>query len=102
MNLRWLHFWQIDTSIPHNDHIGEISGKRISCTQIWRAADGSFHATRSLKSGHATRTIPEILRNASLSDSSHWTHLNWWTVNYKPMVAEKVVSITINKEHYCC
>ena len=85
--------WQIDTSIPHNDHI-EMSGKRISCVLRYGvAADGSFHATRSLV-WPMLRTIPNNT-HASLTRQFALDAFELVTVNYKPIVAEKVVSITI-------
>ena len=85
--------WQIDTSIPHNDHI-EMSGKRISCVLRYGiAADGSFHATRSLV-WPMLRTIPNNT-HASLTRQFALDAFELVTVNYKPILAEKVVSITI-------
>ena len=86
--------WQIDNSIPHNDHI-EMSGKRISCVLRYGiAADGSFHATRSLV-WPMLRTIPNNT-HASLTRQFAQDAFGLVTVNHKPIVAEKVVSITIN------
>ena len=49
--------WHIRGNIPHDDHI-EMSGKRISSIiRYGVAADGSFHATRSLV-WPLLRTIP--------------------------------------------
>ncbi|MBK9642827.1 MAG: hypothetical protein IPO72_16505 [Saprospiraceae bacterium] len=85
--------WQIDTSIPHNDHI-EMSGKRISCVLRYGvAADGSFHATRSLV-WPMLRTIPNNT-HASLTRQFALDGFELVTVNYKPIVSEKVISITI-------
>lgn len=85
--------WKIDDNIPHNDHI-EMSGKRISCVLRYGVlADGSFHATRSLV-WPMLRTIPNNT-HASLTRQFALDGFELVTANYKPIVAEKVVSITI-------
>ena len=86
--------WQIKNNIPHDDHI-EMSGKKISCILRYGvAADGSFHATRSLV-WPMLRTIPNNT-HASLTRQFAQDAFDLVTVNYKPIPAEKVVSLTIN------
>jgi len=86
--------WKINNNIPHSDHI-EMSGKRISCVLRYGVvADGSFHATRSLV-WPMLRTVPDNT-HASLTRQFALDAFELVTVNYKPIVAEKVVSITIN------
>ncbi|MXO04918.1 hypothetical protein [Flavobacterium sp. HBTb2-11-1] len=86
--------WQINNSIPHDDHI-EMSGKRISCVLRYGvAADGSFHATRSLV-WPMLRTIPNNT-HASLTRQFAQDAFDLVTVNYKPIPAEKTVSLTLN------
>ncbi|WP_264524790.1 hypothetical protein [Flavobacterium sp. N502536] len=86
--------WQINNNIPHEDHI-EMSGKKVSCVLRYGvAADGSFHATRSLV-WPMLRTIPNNT-HASLTRRFAQDGFNQVTVNYKPIVAEKVVSLTLN------
>lgn len=85
--------WEINNNIPHNDHI-EMSGKRISCVLRYGvAADGSFHSTRSLV-WPMLRTIPNNT-HASLTRQFALDGFELVTVNYKPIVSEKVISITI-------
>ena len=86
--------WQINNNIPHDDHI-EMSGKKISCVLRYGvAADGSFHASRSLV-WPMLRTIPN---NTHASFTRRFTQdaFDLVTVNYKPITAEKVVSLTLN------
>ncbi|SMO91641.1 hypothetical protein [Flavobacterium nitrogenifigens] len=86
--------WQINSTIPHDDHI-EMSGKRISCVLRYGvAADGSFHATRSLV-WPMLRTIPNNT-HASLTRQFAQDAFDLVTVNYKPIPAEKTVSLTLN------
>ncbi|WP_264530849.1 hypothetical protein [Flavobacterium sp. N502540] len=86
--------WQISNNIPHDDHI-EMSGKKISCVLRYGvAADGSFHATRSLV-WPMLRTIPNNT-HASLTRRFVQDGFNLVTVNYKPIVAEKVTSLTLD------
>ncbi|OXB25105.1 hypothetical protein B0A80_02425 [Flavobacterium tructae] len=86
--------WQINNNIPHDDHI-EMSGKKISAVLRYGvAADGSFHATRSLV-WPMLRTIPNNT-HASLTRRFAQDGFNLVTVNYKPIVAEKVTSLTLD------
>ncbi|WP_017498056.1 hypothetical protein [Flavobacterium sp. WG21] len=86
--------WQISNNIPHDDHI-EMSGKKISAVLRYGvAADGSFHATRSLV-WPMLRTIPNNT-HASLTRRFAQDGFNLVTVNYKPIVAEKVTSLTLD------
>ncbi|MBK6993463.1 MAG: hypothetical protein IPH31_00535 [Lewinellaceae bacterium] len=86
--------WLIDNNIPHSDHI-EMSGKRISCILRYGvASDGSFHATRSLV-WPMLRTIPNNT-HASLTRRFAQDAFELVTVNYKPIEAEKVTSISID------
>ncbi len=86
--------WQINNTIPHDDHI-EMSGKKISCVLRYGvAADGSFHATRSLV-WPMLRTIPNNT-HASLTRQFAQDAFDLVTVNYKPIGAEKTVSLTLN------
>ncbi|MDL2142838.1 hypothetical protein QQY79_09940 [Flavobacterium tructae] len=86
--------WQISNNIPHDDHI-EMSGKKISCVLRYGvAADGSFHATRSLV-WPMLRIIPNNT-HASLTRRFAQDGFNLVTVNYKPIVAEKVTSLTLD------
>ncbi|RYJ37488.1 hypothetical protein NU08_3480 [Flavobacterium anhuiense] len=86
--------WQINNTIPHDDHI-EMSGKRISCVLRYGvSADGSFHATRSLV-WPMLRTIPNNT-HASLTRQFAQDAFDLVTVNYKPIPAEKTVSLTLN------
>lgn len=86
--------WQINNTNPHDDHI-EMSGKRISCVLRYGvAADGSFHATRSLV-WPMLRTIPNNT-HASLTRQFAQDAFDLVTVNYKPIPAEKTVSLTLN------
>ena len=86
--------WQINSTIPHDDHI-EMSGKRISCVLRYGvAADGSFYATRSLV-WPMLRTIPNNT-HASLTRQFAQDAFDLVTVNYKPIPAEKTVSLTLN------
>jgi len=86
--------WQINNAIPHSDHI-EMSGKRISCVLRYGvSADSSFHATRSLV-WPMLRTIPNNT-HASLIRRFALDGFDLATVNYKPLVNEKVCSITLN------
>jgi hypothetical protein len=85
--------WNINKNIPHKDHI-EMSGKRISCVLRYGVhADSSFHATRSLV-WPMLRTIPNDT-HASLTRQFALDGFDLVTVNYKPIVAEKVISISI-------
>lgn len=86
--------WQINNNIPHDDHI-EMSGKKISCVLRYGVAtDGSFHATRSLV-WPMLRTIPNNT-HASLTRQFAQDGFDLVTVNYKPIAAEKTVSLTLN------
>lgn len=86
--------WYIHNNIPHSDHI-EMSGKRISCVLRYGvSADGSFHATRSLV-WPMLRTVPNNT-HASLTRRFGQDGFDGVTVNYKPVPAEKVSSITLN------
>ncbi len=87
--------WQINNnSIPHDDHI-EMSGKKISCVLRYGvAADGSFHATRSLV-WPMLRTIPNNT-HASLTRQFSQDAFDLVTVNYKPITSEKVIALTLN------
>jgi hypothetical protein len=86
--------WQINNNIPHDDHI-EMSGKKISCVLRYGVAtDGSFHATRNLV-WPMLRTIPNNT-HASLTRQFAQDAFDLVTVNYKPIVAEKVISLTLN------
>ncbi|MFZ1313045.1 MAG: hypothetical protein WAR38_09285 [Chitinophagaceae bacterium] len=85
--------WIINNNIPHDDHI-EMSGKKISCVLRYGVhADSSFHATRSLV-WPMLRTIPNNT-HASLTRQFPLDAFDLVTVNYKPIIAEKVVSISI-------
>ncbi|MBL0055141.1 MAG: hypothetical protein IPP31_02905 [Chitinophagaceae bacterium] len=86
--------WPVSNTIPHDDHI-EMSGKRISCILRYGvAADGSFHATRSLV-WPMLRTIPNNT-HASLTRRFAQDGFGLVTVNYRPIAAEKTISITLN------
>lgn len=86
--------WQIGNNIPHDDHI-EMSGKKISTVLRYGvAADGSFHATRSLV-WPMLRTIPNNT-HASLTRRFAQDGFNLVTVNYKPIASEKVTSLTLD------
>jgi len=86
--------WQINNAIPHDDHI-EMSGKKISCVLRYGiAADGSFHATRSLV-WPMLRTIPNNT-HASLTRQFVQDAFDLVTINYKPIRAEKTVSLTLD------
>ncbi|BFM41707.1 hypothetical protein CFS9_03480 [Flavobacterium sp. CFS9] len=86
--------WQIGNNIPHDDHI-EMSGKKISTVLRYGiAADGSFRATRSLV-WPMLRTIPNNT-HASLTRRFSQDGFNLVTVNYKPIAAEKVTSLTLD------
>ncbi|MEI6190476.1 MAG: hypothetical protein WCP61_08655 [Chitinophagia bacterium] len=86
--------WLISKDLPHDDHI-EMSGKRISCILRYGvAADGSFHATRSLV-WPMLRTLPNNT-HASLTRRFAPDAFEMITVNYKPITAEKIYSITLN------
>jgi hypothetical protein len=86
--------WDINNNEPHSDHI-EMSGKSISCVLRYGvAADGSFHATRSLV-WPMLRTIPNNT-HASLTRRYGQDGFEWVTINYKPIEQEKVSSITLN------
>jgi hypothetical protein len=86
--------WKINNNIPHSDHI-EMSGKKISCVLRYGVSgDGSFHATRSLV-WPMLRTIPNNTFG-SLTRQFIQDAFELVTVNYKPIIAEKVYSITIN------
>lgn len=86
--------WQIKNNIPHKDHI-EMSGKKISCVLRYGvAADGTFHATRSLV-WPMLRTIPNNT-HASFTRQFAQDAFDLVTVNYKPIAAEKVISLTLN------
>jgi hypothetical protein len=94
INLDGTISWQINNNIPHDDHI-EMSGKKISAVLRYGvAADGSFHATRSLV-WPMLRTIPNNT-HASLTRRFAQNGFNLVTVNYKPIVAEKVTSLTLD------
>jgi hypothetical protein len=85
--------WKIGNTIPHKDHI-EMSGKKISCVLRYGVeADGSFYATRSLV-WPMLRTIPNDT-HASLTRQFALDGFDMVTINYKPIVAEKVVSISL-------
>ena len=86
--------WQINNNIPHKDHI-EMSGKKISCVLRYGvAADGAFHATRSLV-WPMLRTIPNNT-HASFTRQFAQDAFDLVTVNYKPIASEKVISLTLN------
>ena len=86
--------WLINNNIPHDDHI-EMSGKKISCVLRYGiAADGSFHATRSLV-WPMLRTIPNNT-HASFTRRFAQDGFDLVTVNYKPIATEKVVSLSLN------
>lgn len=86
--------WPIGSDIPHDDHI-EMSGKKISCIiRYGVAADGSFHATRSLV-WPMLRTIPNNT-HASLTRRFAPDAFALVMVNHKPIAAEKTGAITIN------
>lgn len=86
--------WHINGNAPHKDHI-EMSGKRISCVLRYGvSADGSFTATRSLV-WPMLRTIPNNT-HASLTRQFALDAFDLVTVNYKPIVSEKVIDISIN------
>ncbi|MBF4466819.1 hypothetical protein [Flavobacterium sp. LC2016-12] len=86
--------WQINNNIPHDDHI-EMSGKKISCVLRYGvAADGSFHATRSLV-WPMLRTVPNNT-HASFTRRFAQDAFDLVTVNYKPIASEKVVSLALN------
>lgn len=86
--------WQIHKNIPHDDHI-EMSGKRISCVLRYGvAANGSFHATRSLV-WPMLRTLPNNT-HASLTRRFEQDAFGLVTVNYKPVGPDKVSSISLN------
>jgi hypothetical protein len=86
--------WNISDNNPHDDHI-EMSGKRISCVLRYGvAADGSFHASRSLV-WPMLRTIPNNT-HASLTRRFAQDGFELVTVNYKPIVAEKTYNINLN------
>lgn len=86
--------WKINNNIPHDDHI-EMSGKKISAILRYGVAlDGSFHATRSLV-WPMLRTIPNNT-HASFTRQFAQDAFGLVTVNYKPITAEKVTSLTLN------
>ncbi|MEO6136519.1 MAG: hypothetical protein ABIP35_15275 [Ginsengibacter sp.] len=86
--------WAINKSLPHSDHI-EMSGKRISCVLRYGVnADSSFHATRSLV-WPMLRTVPNNT-HASLTRRFAMDGFDLVTVNYKPLLDEKVFSISLN------
>ena len=86
--------WSITSNLPHDDHI-EMSGKRISCVLRYGVGtDSSFHATRSLV-WPMLRTIPNNT-HASLTRRFAQDAFELVTVNYKPIVGEKVISIMLN------
>lgn len=86
--------WPVRNSTPHSDHI-EMSGKRVSCViRYGVSADSSFHATRSLV-WPMLRTIPNDT-HASLTRRFSLDGFELVTVNYKPLVNEKVFLITLN------
>ena len=86
--------WHIKGDIPHDDHI-EMSGKRISCVLRYGvAADGSFHATRSLV-WPMLRTVPNNT-HASLIRRFGQDGFDMVMVNYKPIPPEVVSQISIN------
>ncbi|WP_343587034.1 hypothetical protein [Flavobacterium sp.] len=86
--------WQINNAIPHDDHI-EMSSKKVSCVLRYGvAADGSFHATRSLI-WPMLRTVPNNT-HASFTRQFAQDAFDLVTVNYKPITEEKTVSITLN------
>ncbi len=86
--------WPVSSGIPHDDHI-EMSGKKISCVLRYGvAADGSFHATRSLV-WPMLRTIPNNT-HASLTRRFAPDGFEMVMVNNKPIEPEKTNAITIN------
>ena len=86
--------WFIGNNIPHDDHI-EMSGKKISCVLRYGvASDSSFHASRSLV-WPMLRTIPNNT-HASLTRRFAQDAFEMVTVNYRPITAEKVTSISLN------
>ncbi|MCC6683843.1 MAG: hypothetical protein IT247_02115, partial [Bacteroidia bacterium] len=87
--------WMINNSnIPHGDHI-EMSGKRISCVLRYGvAANGSFYVTKSLV-WPMLRTIPNNT-HASLIRQFRQDGFDFVTVNYKPVINEKVSMVTLN------
>src|SRR3989339_899121 len=86
--------WFIGNRIPHDDHI-ELSGKQISCVLRYGvASDSSFHASRSLV-WPMLRTIPNNT-HASLTRRFAQDAFEMVTVNYRPITAEKVTSISLN------
>ena len=86
--------WPVSSNIPHDDHI-EMSGKKISCVLRYGvAADGSFHATRSLV-WPMLRTIPNNT-HASLTRRFAADGFEMIMLNGKPITGEKVSSIALN------
>ncbi|MES1217296.1 MAG: hypothetical protein ABUT20_17410 [Bacteroidota bacterium] len=86
--------WNITNKIPHSDHI-EMSGKKISVVLRYSVnADSSFNATRSIV-WPMLRTIPNNT-HASLTRRFPLDGFELITVNYKPVTAEKVKSISLN------
>ena len=86
--------WRINRDIPHDDHI-EMSGKRISCVLRYGvAADGSFHATRSLV-WPMLRTVPNNT-HASLTRRYAQDGFDLVTVNNKPIPRDSVYEISLN------
>ncbi|MFH6942733.1 hypothetical protein [Flavobacterium sp. FlaQc-50] len=86
--------WKIKDNIPHKDHI-EMSGRKISAVLRYGVgADGSFNSTRSLV-WPMLRTIPNNT-HASFTRQFAQDAMRFVLVNYKPIVNEKVVSVTID------
>jgi len=86
--------WHIKGDIPHDDHI-EMSGKQISSViRYGVAADGSFHATRSLV-WPMLRTIPNNT-HASLTRRFAQDGFEMVTIDYKPVPNDAVYEISID------
>lgn len=86
--------WNIANNSSHDDHL-EMSGKFISCVfRYGVAADGSFHATRSIV-WPMLRTIPNNT-HASLTRQFKQDGFDLILINNKPVVNEKVLTVSFN------
>ena len=86
--------WNIDSRIPHEDHI-EMSGLKVS-TVLRYGVDkkGAFHLNRSLI-WPMLRTIPNNT-HASLMRRFAWDITDMLSVNRQSLLNEKVKTITLN------
>lgn len=86
--------WNIADNTSHDDHL-EMSGKFISCVfRYGVAADGSFHATRSIV-WPMLRTIPNNT-HASLTKQFKQDGFDVVLINSKPVINEKVSAVSFN------